>query len=120
MCSVAAPVRTRDDLEIVTIRIVPVQAAAAIIVIDLERPLMHWIGPVAKPARPNALENRLELPFAHEKRIVLYGDALSRVLEIEGRAIVERHSPERTEARRRIAAQDLAEPCSGRFRITRG
>jgi hypothetical protein len=113
----ATTVRARDDLEIVAVRVVPVQTAATIVVVDLERPLMHRIGPVGEPTRFDALENDIELRFAHEKRVVLYGEGLSGVLEIEGHAVIESHSPERTEPRGRIAAQDPGEPRCGRFRI---
>src|ERR1700694_3524786 len=81
---------------------------------------MHGIGPIAKPARSDALENCIELLFAHEKRIVLHAHGLMRILKIQGCAVVERHSPERTEACGRVAAQDLREPGCRRFRIACG
>src|SRR5262245_53471006 len=105
--SSTSAVRPRDDLEIVAVEVVPVQAAAAVVTIDLECLLMPRVGPIRQAALTDAREDRVELLLAHQEGIVLDRHRLVAVLEIERHAVVERDLPERTEAHRSLAIEDL-------------
>src|SRR6185437_13132059 len=113
-----AAIRACDDLEIVAVGIVPIQAAAPVIVVDLRRSAVHGISPIVQPARANALENGIELRFPDEEGVMLDRDGLLRLLKIERGCVVERHRPERAEACWRIPPEDLTQPCGGRSCVT--
>src|SRR5690606_40825247 len=59
-----ASIRSSDDLEIVAARVVPVDAAPAFVVIDLEAPFMHRVGPVVESSLADAGEDPVELGLA--------------------------------------------------------
>src|SRR5437667_6933391 len=63
----AAAVRASDDLKEVTVEILEVDAASAVVVIDLTWLLPRWIGPVGKFAFANPAENLVEFSFADQK-----------------------------------------------------
>src|SRR5512134_635931 len=71
MQSTAGAVRPRDDLEVVSVRIAPVQAATAVVAVDLAGLSMIRIGPVGKATIDDARVDRVEVGFAHEERVVL-------------------------------------------------
>ena len=71
----AAAVRAGDDLQIVPVRVVEVGAAAAVMVVDLARLLMMRIRVVRDSGLLDAPEDRVEVLFGHQERVVLGGDA---------------------------------------------
>src|SRR5258707_14137930 len=62
----AAAVRAGDDLQPVTVGVVEVQAAAAVVVVDRPGPALDGIRPVRQPPVPAAAEGGAELVLAHE------------------------------------------------------
>jgi hypothetical protein len=63
----AAAVRTRDDLQKVSVRIVEIKPSAIIPPIYLAGFLAKRIGPIRKSASANTFENPVELGFADQK-----------------------------------------------------
>ena len=117
--SAAAAIRPGDDLEPVPVRVVPIDAAPAIGVVDPARLLLAGIGPVRQAALADAPEDSVELVLADEKRVVLHFDVARRLNEIEGDGIVELDAEKRADAHRRRAAEHLGQkPCRG-LRIPR-
>src|SRR6266540_458176 len=79
----AAAVRAGDDFEEVTVEILEVDAASAVVVIDLTSLLARRIGPVGKLAFANAAENLVEFSFADQKGVMLRRDFVAvHVIEI--------------------------------------
>ena len=62
--SAAAPVRPGDHFEIVTVWIAKIDAASAIVVVDLAGPAAPWISPVVEAAILDATEDGVEVSFA--------------------------------------------------------
>src|SRR5690606_22852489 len=116
----AAAVRPRDDLEVVAVRIVPVDASSAVVAVDLAGSLVHRICPVVEPVLAYPREDRVEVGFFDEKGVVLDRHGLVRILKVERDAVRERDRPERTEPLRRLEAENLAEEPGGRERVARG
>jgi hypothetical protein len=54
----------------VLVRVLPVDAAAAVVGVDLTRVLLEGIGPVRQPARPDPAEDLVELLLGDEERVV--------------------------------------------------
>jgi hypothetical protein len=69
--STAAAVGSGDDLQVVAVRVVPVDTAASIVVVDAARLLVRRVGPIGLPPHLNALEDPIELLFADEEGVVL-------------------------------------------------
>ena len=65
-----------DDLQVVPRRILEVDAAAAVVVVDLAGPAAPRIGPVLQTALADASVDRVELVLGHQERIVLRADVL--------------------------------------------
>ena len=57
-----------------TVEILEIHAASAVVMIDLARLLARRIGPVGKLAFANPAENLVELGFADQKGVVLRRD----------------------------------------------
>ena len=70
LSSVAA-VRHRDDLEQVPVRVVPVEAAAAVVGADLPFAAPVGVGPVRQAPVDDAGVNTVEVVVADQERIVL-------------------------------------------------
>src|SRR5215216_5985079 len=83
----AAPVRTRDDLQEVAVGREEVDAAAAVVRVDLARPGLTRIGPVRHLLFLDAAEDLVELVFAHEEGVVLAGDGAGRGREVEAEPV---------------------------------
>src|ERR1051325_9294757 len=66
-----AAVGPGDDLEQVAARILEVDAASAVVAVDLPFLLLAGIRPVLEFARLDAAEDLIELPLAHEEGVVL-------------------------------------------------
>ena len=67
----AAAVGPCEHLEQVPVGILEVDAAAAVVMVDLARPPSSRIGPVREPALSDAAEDGVELVLADEERVVL-------------------------------------------------
>src|SRR4029077_2616034 len=105
----AAAVGSGQDLEQVPVRILEVQAAAAVAPVDLPALAAAGVGPVVDPAVADAAEDRVELLLADQERVVLRRDGLVRHVEVEGDVVVHAHDVEWPEACRPRAAEDLRE-----------
>jgi hypothetical protein len=76
------------DLEQVTVRIVEVDAATAIIVVDHARLGSAWIGPEVELVGLDPAEDLVEFRFRYQKCQVLLGDGTIDLEEIERDLIV--------------------------------
>src|SRR5262245_47390379 len=79
----AAPVRTRDDLQKVPIRVLEIETAAAIVTIDVALLGLRRIGPILLTSIADAFEYGLEFRLADQEGIVLRGDVRPGVKEID-------------------------------------
>src|SRR5258708_5342424 len=103
-------VRLGDDLEEVAARLFEVNAAAAVVVVDLALLLLHRIGPVVDALLLDAAEDLVELLLADEERVVLLLDLVVGVAEIERHAVGEHDREEvRAERFRRRQAEEPGE-----------
>src|SRR5688572_24457266 len=71
-----AAVWTRDDLEHVPRRVFEVDAAAAVVAVDLALLLERRVGPPVEAALLHPAEDLVELRLAHQERVVLDLDLL--------------------------------------------
>src|SRR5262245_48613682 len=67
----AAAIGAGEDFQEVTVRILEIDSAAAIIVIDFTRLGFGGIGPIGTPPLSNPSKNFVELSLTHKKGIVL-------------------------------------------------
>src|SRR5262245_54647902 len=67
----AAAIRPRDDLEQMTVRVLEVEAAPAVVAVDLSPLRLGGVGPIGELARLDPIEDVVELGLAHQKRVVL-------------------------------------------------
>src|SRR5581483_12369645 len=81
----AAPVRTGDDLQQVAVRIVEIDAATTVPIVDAAGLPPEGIRTVGELACANPGEDRVEFLLVHEERVVLRRDlvrALGEVSEV--------------------------------------
>src|SRR4051794_28201441 len=95
-----AAVRTREDLEVVAVRILEVEAAAAVATIDCVGLVMVGIGPVRQASIVDALEHLIELGLAYEESVMGVRDLAFGLQEVERYVIVGLDDHEGTEGRR--------------------
>src|SRR5207245_7405353 len=84
----AAAVRAGDDLQPVTVGVVEVQAAAAVVVVDRPGPALAGIRPIRQPPVPDAAEDGVELVLTHEERVVLGDDLSAGLCEVQRDGVV--------------------------------
>src|SRR6516164_1375971 len=101
-----------DQFEQVAVRVVEIDAAAAIEMIDLAGPLTAKIRVVLDAARADTGESRVEFRVADQERIVLRTEALG-VRKIEGDAVPGRDRHEMTPFRSRLQVQNVGEELGG-------
>src|SRR6185295_3076290 len=115
-----AAVGLGDDLEQVAARVPEVDAASAVVAVDLAFLLSPRIGPVLHPALLQAAEDLVELRVAHEKRVVLGLDFHAVGVEERERYLVLHLDVEKRTERARLAqAEDLGEEAGGAVRVFR-
>src|SRR5262249_9097132 len=102
-------IRAGNDLHQVTIGVREVDAASAVIVVDLPPPLPAGIGPVRAPALGDPAEDDVEVFLADQERIVLGSDVAVGLGEVEGHAVVRSDDEEMAEPRRGGQAQYLGQ-----------
>ena len=102
-----AAVGPREDLEAVAVGVVPVDAAAAVPVVDLAGLSMARVGPVGQAACADAAEDVVELGLAHQEGQVLPWDVALDLHVVEGDAVVHFHALEGPEGDRCAATEDL-------------
>src|SRR5262249_11144047 len=78
----AAAVRPRDHFEIMTVGVRKIDAASAVIVIDLPRSSACRVGPIVQVLRLDPLQHGVELRFGDQKRVMLWRDRTVTVREI--------------------------------------
>lgn len=87
--STAAAVGPSDDLQVVAVGVVPVDAAPAVVVVDAAGLFVRRVGPKRQPPRLNVLEDPIELHFADEEGVVLDCEVLVGEDVGQGDAVVE-------------------------------
>ena len=89
--SAAGAVRPGDDLQVVTGGILEVDAAAAVVVVDLARTASPRVGPVLHAALADPAVDGVELVFGHQECVVLRTDVLAvgHLGVVEAGAVVE-------------------------------
>src|SRR5215813_13444570 len=105
----SAAIRAGDDLHQVAVGVGEIDAASAVIVVDLPRPGPAGIGPVRHAAPGDAAEYDVEIFLADQERIVLDGDVAVGLGEVEGHAVVRSDDEEPPESRRGRQAEYLSE-----------
>ena len=114
----ARPVGSGNCFDQVSVGIVEVDTSAVVPVVDLSELLAKRIGPIAEAARPNALEDGIELCLVDQKREVTLQDVLVGLNEIQrGRADLE--NGEMSQLSRRCESQQFGEKPRGQLRIAR-
>src|SRR5271166_1211792 len=102
----------RDQLEQVAVRVVEIDAAAAIEMIDLAGPLAPEIRVVCDTGGANPGESGVELGFADQEGVVLGAEAL-RVGKIEGDSVPRLDRHEVAPFGSRLQVQDVGEELGG-------
>src|SRR4029078_10268240 len=97
--SAPTPIRPGNDLEQMAVRIFEVETAAAVVAVDLAGLALSGVGPVIEAARTDAPEHFVEFAFADQERVMLRGDLVIGVVEIERNVIPELDHKERPELR---------------------
>ncbi len=118
-CRRLAAVRARDDLEIVSRRIAKVDAATAIVVIDLLQAPSSWIRPVRQATPLDAREDFVELRFSDQKRVVSDLNFLVGLEEIEAHPIGRIHDPEVVKATRSRQPENVSDKLGARLGVAR-
>src|SRR5437867_3019598 len=113
----ATAIGAGEDLQPVAIRIIPIDAAAAVAVVDLTRPALAGIGPVGQPALADAAEDLIELVLAHEEGVVHHREVALVAYEVERDAVVELDAVERAESDGCRTVEDLGQEGRGGLRI---
>src|SRR3546814_20670852 len=96
----AAAVGPGDDLEEMPVRILEIEAAAAVVAIDLSRLRLPGIGPVGKLPVADPTEYPVEFGFADQEGVVLWrhfalGIHVVEICDLLGGAHVKRPPPPR-------------------------
>src|SRR5215831_7433454 len=78
-----ATVRPRDDLQQVAARVLKIDAASAVVTVDLTCLGLRGVGPMRQALILHAGQNLVEFSFAHQERIVLLPDFVLLVHEID-------------------------------------
>jgi hypothetical protein len=92
-----------------SVGIVEVDAAAAVVVIDLTRSALARVGPMVEAAFDDPAEDLVELVLSDQERVVLRGNRVIGLVVVEREAVVDVNDEEGTEASRSREAQDLGE-----------
>ena len=90
-----AAVGSSDDLKHVAVRILEVDAASAIIAVDLAAALLNGVSPILDPALADAAEDLVEIVLADQEGVVLWSDLAFGLKKVERYAVVEFHYEER-------------------------
>ena len=99
--SAAAAVRPGDHFEVMTVRIPKIDAASAIVVVDLSGPAAPRISPVVEAAILDPVEDGVEVSFADQEGVVLGPDRALGVSKVERDAVVQLDDIDVAEADRR-------------------
>jgi len=86
-----------------------VNAAPAVVVVDLLAPTLPGVCPVRNLARHDTGEYLIELGFADEERIVFMRDFSVLLMEVQGNPVAQFHDDEGAERYGRIEAENLRE-----------
>src|SRR6516225_4391857 len=117
--SAAAAVGPGDHFEIVAVRIAKIDAASAIVVVDLAGPAAPWISPVVEAAILDATEDGVEVSLADQEGVVLRPNRALGVGKVQRDAIIQFDDVEVAEAGRHRAPQHLGQEL-GRSALVRG
>jgi hypothetical protein len=63
---IEAAIRSRDDLQEIAIRVLEVDPAPAVVVVDFAHFVVRGVGPVREPSLANACEDAVKLALADE------------------------------------------------------
>lgn len=108
----------RQDFQSVAVRIVEVDAPAAVVVVDLAGAVVEGVRPVREARLPDPGEDRVEVVLGDEERVVLRRDLAGRVHVVEGHAVGDLDRDEGAvpglTLRPRMSARKRAEACLSR------
>src|SRR5205809_5713704 len=91
------------------IRVLEIDAVAAVVPADFAGALSIGIGPVLEPSIPDAGEDLVELFFANQEGVVLGGNLSVVIVEVDGNVVAERDDKHRPERRGIRQAEDFSE-----------
>jgi len=100
-------------------RVFEIDAAPAVVTIDLAGTAQIGIGPVLQIALLDPLEDRVELNFLDQKRIVLHRDLAVVFREIERDVVRRLNAEEVRERHRRTEPHDLRQKVGARMLVAR-
>src|SRR5262245_52952990 len=105
--SPATAVRASQKLEQVAVGILEVHAAPAVIVVDLAAPGLAGVGPVVELSGADAAEDVVEVVLGDQEGVVLRGDVVVALVEIERDVVVDLDHEEGAEGGGRGPAEDI-------------
>src|SRR5688500_5912444 len=105
--AIASSIGSGNDLEKIAGGILEVDATAAEEAVDLAVARLAGIGPIVEAPRPDAAEDLVEVPLAHQEGVVLHLDLLVGLEEGEGHLVRRLDVEEGPEGDRLREAEDL-------------
>jgi hypothetical protein len=109
--SASAAVWAGDDLQEMPAGIFPIDAASAVVRVELTRPALAGVSPIRQVSASDSVEDLVELGFTDQESVVLRVGRAVVVGVVEGHVVVHLHDQERTVRRRLRKAQNLGEEC---------
>jgi len=88
-CRSTATVGARDYFQIVAVGVRKIDAASAVVMIDLARAATPRVGPVQETLRADAAEDGIEISLGNQESVVLWLDRSFGSREIERHSVVE-------------------------------
>src|SRR5215469_4717276 len=79
----------RDHFEVVAVRVAEIDAAPAVVMVDLAGPATSRISPVSEAAILDAAEDGVKFSFADQKSVVLRPDRALGVGKVERDTVVQ-------------------------------
>ena len=107
----------RHDFEQVSVRVVEVETAPAVVFVQLAFALLAGVGPVTDLSLPDATEHRVELVVADQEGVVLRCDRCLVVVVVERDTVAERHTsidPNSVAVEPRMSTRNFADFCLSR------
>src|SRR5262245_42694853 len=111
--SAVAAVRPRDHFEGVAVRVAEIDAAPAVVMVDLAGPPTSRISPVSEATILDAAEDGVEFSFTDQESVVLRPDRALGVGKVERDTVVQLNDVEVAEAGRHWPAQHLGKELGG-------
>jgi hypothetical protein len=100
------------------VRVLKVHTATAVMLVDLTRSALTWVGPVLKVLLADPGEDLIEFGFGDQKGIVLRGNLAVGLVEVKTDAVVHLDHLERAEAGGSGQPENLGEKSRGCLLVT--